>query len=49
MKAELLTFPAGRRDDQVNALGLAGQPLNKLDRGTAPKRERAERRDGYAR
>lgn len=46
-EAELLTFPAGRHDDQVDALGLVGQLLDKMVRGTPAERERAERRDGY--
>jgi hypothetical protein len=30
---ELLTFPAGRNDDQVDALGLIGQILDKMVMG----------------
>jgi hypothetical protein len=30
LRAELLSFPAGRHDDQVNALGLVGQLLDKI-------------------
>jgi hypothetical protein len=48
-ETELLSFPAGKHDDQVDALGLVGQLLDKMVQGTAPKREKAERRDGYAR
>lgn len=33
---ELLTFPAGVHDDQVDALGLAGQLLNKMFAATKP-------------
>ena len=29
-RAELLSFPAGKHDDQVDALGLIGQVLNKM-------------------
>lgn len=36
-RAELLTFPAGKYDDQVDALGLIGQVLNKMTAGTLPK------------
>jgi phage terminase large subunit-like protein len=48
-EAELLTFPAGRHDDQVDALGLVGQLLDRMIKGTAPRTLKAERRDGYAR
>jgi hypothetical protein len=30
---ELLSFPAGKHDDQVDALGLAGQLLDKISAG----------------
>lgn len=33
LKAELMAFPAGRNDDQVDALGLIGQVLDKMIRG----------------
>jgi len=29
-RAELLTFPTGRHDDQVDALGLVGQLIDKM-------------------
>ena len=29
-RAELLSFPAGKHDDQVDALGLIGQLLDKM-------------------
>jgi predicted phage terminase large subunit-like protein len=48
-EAELLSFPAGKHDDQVDALGLVGQLLDKMVVGSVPKREKAERRDGYSR
>ena len=35
-RAELLGFPAGRHDDQVDALGLVGQLLDKIS--AAPRR-----------
>jgi predicted phage terminase large subunit-like protein len=35
--AELLAFPAGRHDDQVDALALIGQLLDKISAGIAPK------------
>jgi predicted phage terminase large subunit-like protein len=41
LRAELLSFPAGRYDDQVDALGLIGQLLDKISaaapRPTPPK------------
>jgi predicted phage terminase large subunit-like protein len=36
-RAELLSFPAGKHDDQVDALGLIGQVLNKMTGGALPK------------
>ena len=35
-RSELLTFPAGKHDDQVDALGLIGQVLDRMQPGTAP-------------
>lgn len=34
LRAEMLGFPAGRNDDMVDMLGLAGQLINKMLRGT---------------
>jgi hypothetical protein len=41
-RSELLTFPAGKYDDQVDALGLVGQLLDRMVKGRAPdpKKER---------
>jgi predicted phage terminase large subunit-like protein len=59
LEAELLSFPAGRHDDQVDALGLVGQLLDIMTSGDKPKSpeprrdswdlafERASRSDGY--
>ena len=47
LEAELLTFPAGRHDDQVDALGLVGQLLDKMVRGSASETKRPRPRDGY--
>jgi hypothetical protein len=33
LKRELLNFPAGKTDDQVDALGLLGQVLDKMISG----------------
>jgi hypothetical protein len=38
-KAELPSFPRGKHDDQVDALGLAGQLLDKWAPGGVPKIE----------
>jgi hypothetical protein len=40
-KRELLSFPAGKHDDQVDALGLIGQLIDKMvpgQRPTAPEK-----------
>jgi hypothetical protein len=37
LRAELLNFPAGRHDDQVDALGLVSQLLEKINAGQKPK------------
>ena len=39
-RSELLSFPAGKHDDQVDALGLIGQILNRMSAGQErPKKE----------
>lgn len=43
-RRELLSFPAGKHDDQVDAIGLIGQLLDKMTAGTKPPP--AERRSG---
>jgi hypothetical protein len=35
-RAELLSFPAGKHDDQVDALGLIGQVLDRMTAGKVP-------------
>ena len=46
LRSEMLSFPAGRTDDQVDMLGLLGQLLDRMQTGTAasivtkPKRDR---------
>ena len=37
LRAELLSFPAGKFDDQVDALGLIGQLLDRITAGQNPK------------
>ncbi|MBM0207635.1 phage terminase large subunit [Micromonospora sp. STR1s_5] len=49
LEAELLRFPAGEHDDQVDALSLIGQLLDKVGTGTArPVLEPAVKRQGLA-
>src|SRR5438067_1412591 len=47
LRAELLSFPAGRHDDQVDALGLVGQLLDKISAGPRPKPPDVKQPDGY--
>jgi predicted phage terminase large subunit-like protein len=47
-RSELLHFPSGAHDDQVDALGLVGQLLDIMLRGKAPKPEEPKKPDsGY--
>ncbi len=47
-RAELLSFPAGRHDDQVDALGLVGQLLDVMISGREPPKKEAKKpRIGY--
>jgi hypothetical protein len=48
-EAELLTFPAGKHDDQVDALGLVGQLLDKMVTGTGLKPKSTEPEDSWVR
>jgi hypothetical protein len=48
-RSELLTFPAGRHDDQVDALGLIGQLLDKMLLGQKPIVIVPDRRDRWDR
>lgn len=46
--AEMMSFPVGVHDDQVDALGLIGQLLDKMLAGqTPPKEAEAAKRDDY--
>jgi predicted phage terminase large subunit-like protein len=48
LRSELLSFPAGKHDDQVDALGLVGQLLNKMSLGQhPPKPEVVKNISGY--
>lgn len=49
LEAELLSFPAGKHDDQVDALGLVGQLLDTMATGTAARPTAPVRRDRYTR
>jgi hypothetical protein len=49
-RAELLSFPAGKHDDQVDALGLIGQLLDTMVAGQEIKKPHAPKLDtGYRR
>ena len=48
LEAEMMSFPAGKHDDQVDALGLVGQLLDVMLPPSKPKREQAAR-DSYDR
>jgi len=48
LRSELLSFPAGKHDDQVDALGLVGQLLNKMSLGAHPAEpEKPKNASGY--
>ena len=44
---ELLSFPAGKHDDQVDALGLVGQLLDKINPRQPPKPPDVAQPDAY--
>lgn len=47
LRSELLAFPAGKHDDQVDALGLVGQLLDKMLAGTRQKPKENLVRDSW--
>lgn len=47
LRSELLSFPAGRHDDQVDALGLIGQLLDLMIAGRIPPKVEPQKIDGY--
>jgi predicted phage terminase large subunit-like protein len=49
LQSELLSFPAGKHDDQVDALGLVGQLLDKMISGKAAKSTEKPKRDRWDR
>jgi predicted phage terminase large subunit-like protein len=48
-RSELLSFPAGKHDDQVDALGLIGQLLDKIISGTKPRPNEKPKTDRWER
>ncbi len=48
LRSELLSFPAGKHDDQVDALGLVGQLLDRMLAGTKPKSNVKPIRDAWS-
>jgi hypothetical protein len=44
LRSELLSFPAGKYDDQVDALGLIGQLLDRMTAGQKPRPTQEEKR-----
>jgi predicted phage terminase large subunit-like protein len=48
-RAELMSFPAGRNDDQVDMLGLLGQLLDKIMSGKNPVTKDKPKRDRWDR
>lgn len=49
LRSELLSFPAGKHDDQVDALGLIGQLLDRMVPGEAARPIEKPRRDRWDR
>lgn len=47
LRSELLSFPAGKHDDQVDALGLVGQLLDQMIAGRKPKKVEPFKRDAF--
>jgi len=47
LRGEILSFPAGKHDDAVDALGLIGQLLDLMVPGKKPKKDTTLAHDGY--
>jgi hypothetical protein len=47
-RSELLSFPAGRHDDQVDAIGLIGQLLDKMVKAAKPRPQERPPRDRWS-
>lgn len=48
-RSELLSFPAGKHDDQVDAIGLIGQLLDKIIAGSKPRPNEKPQTDRWER
>jgi predicted phage terminase large subunit-like protein len=48
LRAELTAFPEGKHDDQVDALGLVGQLMDRYVPGFVPTKPDTEKMKGYA-
>ena len=46
-KSELLAFPSGKHDDQVDAIALVGQLLDQMVAGRNPPKDEPVKRDAY--
>ena len=46
-RSGLLRFPAGKNDDQVDAIGLVGQRLDQMQAGTAKQTVKPKTRDRW--
>jgi hypothetical protein len=51
--SEMMSFPVGVHDDQVDALGLVGQLIDRMSYGSKPKEDKPKPvfstiEDGYA-
>ena len=46
-RSELLSFPAGKHDDQVDAIGLVGQLLSRMIEGDKQRAEKPQARDRW--
>lgn len=46
-RSELLSFPAGKHDDQVDAIGLVGQLLDRMQAGVKAKSQEGKPRDRW--
>jgi predicted phage terminase large subunit-like protein len=47
-RSELLSFPAGRHDDQVDAIGLIGQLLDRMIKAARPRLQEKPVRDRWS-
>lgn len=47
LRSELLSFPAGKHDDQIDALGLVGQLLDRMLLGSRPSPTKPTKRDRW--